>query len=1248
MANDLNKRNITEELHKLACTSLNIRGLKNKRKRLAFFNNIRKENHDIIALQETYLTESNIKEIRSEWGGALHFSSAVGRSKGLLTLFKRHINPDSITLLHSCDRILISTLRNFDEVIYIVNIYGPCNEGEKPSFLKYFEKIMEETIHLEVNVDNVICMGDFNMVLNNQLDVIAGAPHSHKTVDLFNTCIDGLSLTDTWRQFHPNEKNHTWRRCSPSVARRLDYIFTGEGLAPYISDCFIKSLGLSDHRAVTCLLKFSTFERKPSRYKINVSLIQDKNYVSMMNKAIAESIKNNSHLDPHLKWEMVKIDISEKSQQYSRLAHLNRKSKLDDLISELNVLEEAYNYNTDNKELEEKIRSTKAELELFQHYKTKGAQIRAGIKWIEEGERNTKFFLGLEKTRSKANLINSVIDADGKEVRNEIDILKCIHRHFKKLYNKLQGNEALSDQYKAFTRSLDIPRLNDEDKEECEYEITESEVALALKSMHNGAVPGLDGIPCEIYKVFWKTIKDPLMESYQYSFDKGILSPSQRLGILTLIPKGIGLDRRNLKNWRPIAITNVDYKLIAKVMALRLKKIITSIVGDSQFGFIPGRNIANLIRQVDDISDYLKAKKQAGYMLCIDFEKAFDTISPTYIIKAFESFGFGEKYLKWIEVLLAERNSCIQNGGYLSENFMMERGVRQGCPVSPLLFAIAVEILARKISQDGKIKGIDLPYNYTIKILQYADDTTLFARNIIDIREILSRLKEFASISGLNLNISKSVCMPFGFNHRYSEAIEGIQQVDKVKLLGVFFSSKVSACNMEENWIDKIDKIEKIIRNWSRRNISIMGKIHILKVFGISTLVHIMQSITLPPKIISSINRIFFKFIWKKKYNNRKAFEKVKRRTMCASYSTGGLNMIDIQKMQDSFILNKTRDLLIGDMERWKAVPLCILKSVGGRGAYLSSSKPVNFKGMERIKSPFWKQSLQLWLKNAYNDNINIPILKQPLFNNVNITYNKQTIFLPSCIERNIMFVQDVWWENRLLSLQEYQELFGDYPRAYLDYTLIYNALKNLIINENIDNESNDDHTPLFQQAEIESLNRKKIYELTNVQEEPFIHNLWLRRYKVDLADGYWNIAIDCTKETRLRVLHWKILHNIWPTNILLKKMNIKNSENCSWCGVTDYTEHFFFTCKVVKTFWKHIKAQINIELGVKIDLEEKTVMTGLLQKEGITTGQIRVVNHAILIGKLTISKYKYGKSKLLNYTFDNEARSRKLWPKYR
>ena len=73
-----------------------------------------------------------------------------------------------------------------------------------------------------------------------------------------------------------------------------------------------------------------------------------------MNKAIAESIKNNSHLDPHLKWEMVKIDISEKSQQYSRLAHLNRKSKLDDLISELNVLEEAYNYNTDNKELEEK------------------------------------------------------------------------------------------------------------------------------------------------------------------------------------------------------------------------------------------------------------------------------------------------------------------------------------------------------------------------------------------------------------------------------------------------------------------------------------------------------------------------------------------------------------------------------------------------------------------------------------------------------------------------------------------------------------------------------------------------------------------------------------------------------------------------------------------------------------------------------------------------------------------------------
>ena len=209
-----------------------------------------------------------------------------------------------------------------------------------------------------------------------------------------------------------------------------------------------------------------------------------------------------------------------------------------------------------------------------------------------------------------------------------------------------------------------------------------------------------------MYKLFWLDIKDLLLNCYKFSLKEGNLCTTQKQGLICLLHKGKGLDREVLSNWRPISLTNFDYKLLAKVLALRLNYVLDDCINQDQHAFIKGRNDSNMVREIDDIIEFGKNGKFNNIILSLDYAKAFDTISTDAILKALRYFNLGERFIEWIKILLKNRESCVRNGGYISDFFRMERGVRQGCPISPLLFIITVELLARSIRSDNNIKGI--------------------------------------------------------------------------------------------------------------------------------------------------------------------------------------------------------------------------------------------------------------------------------------------------------------------------------------------------------------------------------------------------------------------------------------------------------------------------------------------------------------------------------------------------------------
>ena len=866
--------------------------------------------------------------------------------------------------------------------------------------------------------------------------------------------------------------------------------------------------------------------------------------------------------------------------------------------------------------------------------------------------------MNLEKQRSNSNTLFSVQRKNDPLhfTSNPQEILGEIKDHFSQIYSTHshdKDDESLND---IFVNREGAGIIDVNDKFVLNSILSEGEILRALKQSKNSSSPGLDGLPCEVYKFFWNNIKGPLIASFNYSFDTGELSTSQRRSIICLHHKGKGLPREVISNWRPISLTNADYKLITKTLTNRSNVCIYKLIESDQFAFIKGRQVADLLREIDDILEHGKEHFPNSIILSLDYAKAFDTLTLKAIKKALLYFDLGEVFIKWIDIILKNRQCCVRNGGYISNLFEMERGVRQGCPISPLLFILTLELLARDIRKSDKIEGIKLyPRCSPIKIRMYADDATLFLKNVIDYREVLSRIKMFTRFSGLSLNVNKTTAMYFGDSSQKGTMKFGIKCVNSIKILGVIFSNENASINIKENFDHKISKLERICNLWEKRNLTLFGKVTILKTFGISQFIYIMQSIGISDENLVKINRILFRFIWLTKTNNgKKVTEKVKRETVCSMLEEGGLNMIDIKKMQDSFLLKWADKLLVNkddtkdEIYSWKTIPILVFKPVGGISAFNSSVHSSKFKGLDLIKSLFWKRVLKIWLHYNSSDDRQFSVC-HPIFNNSFVKFKNNTIFIERCIRKSMVLIKDFIENNEILKFDSFCEKFGLNAETHLAYNIIFNALKKIetaIIENNQQSQSFNEEM-FFRNVEVGSTSRKGYYNLINEKKVTSIISELRERFLIQENDpNVWSVAPSCTSEVKLLQLQWKILHNIYPTGTLLKKMKIRQTENCQICGERDSLSHFFAECPIAKKIWREVELVIYNLSGIKIKLNEKMVMVGILKGDDIVLcnpKSLDIINRVILIGKHTISKFKVDNSGNPLILLENELWIRNL-----
>lgn len=1218
----------------VSIVSLNARGLRDNVKRKALFLYAKSFKTDFCFFQESHSVSNDISFWKNQWGNEVWMAHGSEHSAGVM-IVKNHFAGSVLqSYIDPMGHFLILVICINNIFVLLVNIYGYNTSRENDLLLDEIgDKIL---LWFNKFPDAVICIGgDFNITPDNNLDRFPPRQSTSPNLKL-KMFMEKLDLVDIWREKFPNTKSYTWGNKSRSRLSRLDYWLVPYSFKDYNVSVSILPSPLTDHHTILLSTPLSTghsnINSRASYWKMNSSLLKHDELKKRISFLIRYYwVKASSEKKFSLNWDLLKYEVGMCIRHFSSILAKQRRDEEEKVISKIITLQSKIQESLSETDLTE-LTELQSKLDNIYKYKAEGSYVRSRRKWLEQGEQSSAYFFRMEKHNSR-NLSISSLQINGILTDNSKDIASFCSNFYSKLYKSNYCKDSAS----LFFQSLkEVKSISKDEQLACDKTITISEVIEGIEGLKNNKSPGTDGLTAEFYKNFAEELAPFLLKMFLESIQSETLPSSLTQGLLTLIPKP-KKDTTLIDNWRPICLLNNDYKILAWALAKRLKCVLSSVIDETQSGFMPKRHIANNIRLVLDLLDYSELVVDDSLILFLDFYKAFDSLEHEFIFLALQKLGFGDPFCKFIRTLYNNANCSINLKSGTSPRFQLSRGVRQGCPVSPYLFLVAAQLLSSFLLSTH-LQGITIA-NKHILISQLADDTTLFLKDELQIPIAIQHIKVFSKASGLNLNLNK--CELLAIKTCPSLSLYGIPVKSQVTYLGISIC-KDDKVRCRLNFDPVVGKAKRKFNSWLQRDLSLRGRTLIAKAEGISRMTYPALSLYVDKAACADIDRMLFDFLWKHKRHY------IKKSVIINNYECGGLNFLDFASLNNTFKINWLKQYLINPDSFWNTLPSLVFSKVGGLPFLLLCN--YNITKLPLKLSNFHKQALLAW-HLIYKHNFSPH--RYFIWNNCDIIYKNKSLFFPNWVKNNLILVSQLI--NTDGYLYSYSEFLNKYniPVTPREFAIVMDAIPYGAITLLRDSARSQISLSVAHPFDTTIGNicflsnscsrNRKIRQLfqNEIVSLPYIVSYWNGQF-VDIPwKKVWTLSSKYLITNKVKDVSYKLLHLFYPVKLYLKKMFPDIDTLCSFCGAEhESISHLFWECTYTSLFWKNFCIFVHTFSSQSFSLLYKDVLFGQHNFDKNVKDQYFLINLFIFLAKFFIHKCKFQDAKPYFFIFYKELKS--------
>ena len=680
------------ELH---IVTQNVQGMGSPVKRQLVADWMSRERIDVLCLQETYAV-SGCDWCREFPYHTVFHAYGTNHSRGVSVIVRQL--PHLQCRLLGVDpegRYLLVEIGYCKTVFDLLSLYAPTVSTQRSVFFQDVTTLLSPGRLL------IIC-GDFNCVVDPNRDRQSVARLSQRTSDTeaIQGILTGLSVIDIYRQRHPSTPGYTWTRLHTHTAARLDMFLVSSLLDRRVKSVSVLSTAFSDHFGVSLRVGGQTeVSRGGGYWKFNSVFLSEEPFRRrIMAFWLHWRYKKDRFPSVLQWWDAGKARLKGICKQYGISRQKRLRRSVARLERSLQHAQEAV--QAGNMAAIAKIDFFRQHLQQCIKDRLRGAQVRSRAQWVDSGETSQKFFEVSEKVKGERNHI-SHLSCDGETVSNVDGILRATRRFYRDLYSEDTVDVDAGNRILSAVKCT----LSSSESEICEGPLTLEECTAALHQMKPNKSHGLDGLTAEFYRTFWHLLSSDFLEVVVAISDLKVMPRSLRTGVIRLIPKKG--DKSDLANWRPISLLNLDYKLISKVLANRLRKVLGFVIHPDQTCSIPGRSIHD--KWVRDVIQYCVNTNTDGALISLDQTKAFDRVDWNYLFRVLATFRFGPSFCTWIKILYNDIGSHVIINGFLTSRIELRRGVRQGFPLSRMLYVLCAEPLAASIRSSPIIRGIPSP-----------------------------------------------------------------------------------------------------------------------------------------------------------------------------------------------------------------------------------------------------------------------------------------------------------------------------------------------------------------------------------------------------------------------------------------------------------------------------------------------------------------------------------------------------------